>query len=131
MNEKINPLVQATIINDNARQTLGRKIRILREINGLTQAELAEKLGYSSDKYISAIEGGSKSMKKEKVLEAAEIQHVHPIALLSPLPLTDKQLRGMVNFWRLIEYGYDGHYIDSVNALLEAAVNETGLLEKE
>lgn len=53
---------------------LGRKVRLLRERAGMTQAELAQALGLSesSKGFISEIESGKKLPKAELVLRLAE-----------------------------------------------------------
>ena len=44
------------------KKLLGRRIRLLREERGLTQAQVAEMIGNGSKQYISAMERGEKNV---------------------------------------------------------------------
>jgi len=54
----------------------GEKLRKLRKKKGLSQKELAEKLGYSSNSYISDIEKGLFLPSKEKLKKIAKVLKV-------------------------------------------------------
>ena len=61
---------------ENPYQMAGKRIRFFREQDGLTQAELAEKAGFS-DNYIGLIERGAKHSTLEtlnKIADALEVQ---------------------------------------------------------
>ena len=53
----------------------GEKLRILRLNNGLTLAELAQKLGYSTHAYLSEIENARKEPNVRFVLAVANLFH--------------------------------------------------------
>jgi len=60
----------------------GEKLRMLRRGKGLTLAQLAVKLGYSTHTYISEIENGKKQPTLELVLAVADFFDVTTDALL-------------------------------------------------
>lgn len=63
--------------------TPGEALRMLRELQELSQNALAEMTGISQSN-ISAIEGGSKQMGRERALVFAKALRVHPAVLLFP-----------------------------------------------
>ena len=57
-------------------QTVGTKLRKLREVKGLSQHELARRLGYATNSYISNVEKGifvPPEDKLEKIAQALEV----------------------------------------------------------
>ncbi|MDI6856609.1 MAG: helix-turn-helix transcriptional regulator [Candidatus Thermoplasmatota archaeon] len=52
--------------------TFGKKLRKLREAKGLTQQQLAEKLGYVTNSYVSDVESGRFIPSKEKLRKIAK-----------------------------------------------------------
>lgn len=60
----------------------GGRIKMFRERKGLTQAELAKKLGYSSESMISKIESGATPVPARKVSKFAEALGVSVETLL-------------------------------------------------
>lgn len=81
------------------RKSLGERIKLLRDIIGITQAQLAAALGYS-EKFLSSVENGRKGMKMQKIKEAAGILGVPSEALLTEKDLTREQLEIMHNLWK-------------------------------
>lgn len=61
---------------------LAERIREARLARGLSQAELAEKAGYTSRASINKIELGKVDLPRSKVLAIAEALHVSPTWLL-------------------------------------------------
>lgn len=57
---------------------VGLKIKTLRRLAGLTQTELAKKLGYSSSGTISLIESEKRGMTLDKLFLASKILNVPP-----------------------------------------------------
>lgn len=84
------------------RKSLGRKIKLLRDIAGFTQAQFANALKYT-EKFVSSVENGRKGMKMEKIKEAAAILHVHPDVLLTEKDLTYEQLEIFRNIWEAFQ----------------------------
>jgi len=67
----------------------GRKLRRLREGKGLTQQELAEKLGYVTNSYISDVESGRFIPSREKLKKIAKALRV-PFKELNNLLMESK-----------------------------------------
>lgn len=54
-------------------QKLGNKIKVCRAENGLSQPDLAKKLGYGSSTAISLIENGNRSLKIEDLVKLSKL----------------------------------------------------------
>jgi transcriptional regulator with XRE-family HTH domain len=63
--------------------TPGETLKMLRELQGLSQNDLTEITGISQSN-ISAIENGSRQMGRERALIFAKALRVHPAVLLFP-----------------------------------------------
>ncbi len=63
--------------------TPGEALKILRELQGLTQLELAKKTGISQSN-ISALESNVRQMGRERAIVFARALKVHPVVLLFP-----------------------------------------------
>lgn len=61
---------------------LGRQIRRLREQLGMSQEELAKKLGYKSKSSINKVETGSQGLTQSKIMRFAEALQTTPGELL-------------------------------------------------
>ena len=64
-----------------ARVSPGRRLRILRELNEMTQDELARASGMAQST-ISALEKGTKALGVERAKRLARPLHVHPAVLV-------------------------------------------------
>ena len=62
--------------------SVGKKVKQLREERGLTQEELAKKLGYSHKSSINKIESGKADLTQSKIIEIARVFGVSPCYLL-------------------------------------------------
>lgn len=61
---------------------IGKRIRIRREELGITQEELASKLGYKSKTTIAKIENGTNDIVQSKVIEFAQALDTTPAYLM-------------------------------------------------
>ena len=61
---------------------IGKKIKYFREVLGMTQEELAKKLGYKSKTTIAKIELGTNDISQSKVVEFAKALNTTPAQLM-------------------------------------------------
>jgi len=61
----------------------GEALRALRELQGMTQKELAEAVGMAQS-HISAMENGSSNIGCDRALALAKVLRVHPAVILFP-----------------------------------------------
>jgi repressor LexA len=62
--------------------TIGDRIKYLREQQGLTQEELAKKLGYKSRSTIYKIESGQREVPRKMIAQLSVALNVSPLDLL-------------------------------------------------
>jgi transcriptional regulator with XRE-family HTH domain len=67
----------------HAHLTPGEALKMLRELQGLTQADLSKITGISQSN-ISALEGNARQMGRERAIVFAKALKVHPAVLLFP-----------------------------------------------
>ncbi len=87
---------------DDANSAVGAAVAHLRQLRGMTQGQLAEKLGVGSSQIISTIEKGERSLKALEAVKLAGILNVSFAELLS-----GKQPETPFVHWRG-ETGHDG-----------------------
>jgi len=104
-------------------QILGNKIRTLREIKGMSQMDLAYKLGYNSTGAISQIESGDRGMGKEKLINAARVLGIHPAILMSDKEFDKRHLKLFSNLTTLIEDEPNSEHLKTIEFLTQQAVN--------
>jgi transcriptional regulator with XRE-family HTH domain len=63
--------------------TPGEAVKMVRELQGLTQKDLAEMTGIGQSN-ISSIENGSRQLGRGRAIILAKALHVHPAVLLFP-----------------------------------------------
>jgi transcriptional regulator with XRE-family HTH domain len=63
--------------------TPGKMLRTIRELQELTQSELAERTGIAQSN-LSALETGARELGRERALVLAKALRVHPAVLLFP-----------------------------------------------
>ena len=85
------------------RKILGQKIKELRQIKGLTQIELAEKLGFTSTGAISQVENGLRGLKVESIMKVADYFNVHPIVLMTPYILKNDEIEIVSDLFKLFK----------------------------
>ena len=61
---------------------IGENIRKMRELNGLTQEELARRMGYKSKSTINKIESGINDIPQSKITKFAECLNTSPAVLM-------------------------------------------------
>lgn len=72
--------------------TVGERIKMQREIKGMSQLDLAKKIGYATKGTVSLIESGKRDISLDKVCEIAKALDVTPHWLMgwSASPITIK-----------------------------------------
>lgn len=73
-----------------------QRIKYLRELNNMTQQELADKLGYKSRSTINKIENGMRDISQSQILDFANVFNVSPTYLMglseeNPQPQDDEE----------------------------------------
>jgi transcriptional regulator with XRE-family HTH domain len=58
------------------RKTIGQRVKHYRQMNSLTQKELAAKIGTVSSSYITNIEAGQKGISLERIIELCEFFNI-------------------------------------------------------
>lgn len=67
----------------HAHLTPGEALKMIRELQGLSQADLAKKTGINQSN-ISALENNTRQMGRERAIIFAKALKVHPAVLLFP-----------------------------------------------
>ena len=80
-----------------AAQIFGENLRKLRIAKGITQDELAKKLGYTNRSSINKIEVGGRDMPRSKIELAAKILGVSPLELFKNSPIDDEVIDTIVD----------------------------------
>lgn len=80
MRSKKKEFVKAKV---RAAVTPGEALKMLRELQGLSQSELAELTGMKQSN-ISSMESGARQMGRERAITLARALRVHPAVLLFP-----------------------------------------------
>ena len=70
---------------DDLKSVIGKRVKFYRKQRGITQVELAEKVGYVSSGAISEIESGDKAPSIEKLEAIAEVLRVPVSILVTPI----------------------------------------------
>lgn len=104
-------------------EIVGHRIKFFRRLVGMSQTELADKLGYTSSGTISLIERGKIGMNKAKVAMAAKIVGVHPLVLTTEEKLNDEQLVYLNKFIKVIKQPQSAA-LNSLKNILNKAIKE-------
>lgn len=105
-------------------EIIGRNIARYREVAGLTQATLAEKIGISTA-FVSRVERGQKRMKVETLYATAKALNVSVDALLS----TDNSAAQLANINRLLA-GQSDEYLEGIERMIRVCIEEFEPKEK-
>lgn len=102
---------QNTDIKDYNKR-IGSRIRLFREMRGMTQIELAKRLGYNSTGALSLIESGERGLNKVKLNQAASVLGTFQEVFTTETPLTQDQLIDMDKFLHIIKDKKHPQYLD-------------------
>ena len=109
---------------NDTRLILGQKIKTLRLMGGLTQEQLALELGYQGSSAVSQIENGEIYMKQDVLYRAAKFFGIPAAALMIPDPLSEEDLKALIDLLALMESGKDNPHYNSVLPLIEVAAKD-------
>ena len=107
-----------------AEGNIGRNIARYREVAGLTQATLAEKIGISTA-FVSRVERGQKRMKVETLYATAKALNVSVDALLS----SDSSAAQLANINQLLA-GQSDEYLEGIERMIRVCIEEFEPKEK-
>jgi len=99
-------------------EVIGRNIAKYREVAGLTQAALAEKIGISTA-FVSRVERGQKKMKVDTLYATAKTLNVSVDALLS----TDNSAAQLANINQLLA-GQPDEYLEGIERIIRVCIEE-------
>lgn len=105
-------------------EIIGRNIARYREVAGLTQATLAEKIGISTA-FVSRVERGQKKMKVETLYAIAKVLNVSVDALLS----TESSAAQLANINQLLA-GQSDEYLEGIERMIRVCIEEFEPKEK-
>lgn len=105
-------------------EIIGRNIARYREVAGLTQATLAEKIGISTA-FVSRVERGQKRMKVETLYATAKALNVSVDALLS----SDSSAAQLANINQLLA-GQSDEYLEGIERMIRVCIEEFEPKEK-
>jgi len=105
---------------------LGKRVRILREDQRMTQIELARAVGVSNP-FISMLESGQRGVDVETLLKLAKVLRVHPYILISDLDIPEDRLVVLNNLLKLIQHGEKTPNYEAICTLIE---KDLGAIEK-
>jgi len=99
----LDPKEDYVIVDINIKAYIGKRLEYFRVKAGITQEELAEKLGYKSGpSMISQAERGLAGMSVEQYIKAAKILNVHPAALISEKDFSNEDIELLSDFLQLL-----------------------------
>jgi transcriptional regulator with XRE-family HTH domain len=113
----------------NLKNRMGRRIRLIRKANDLTQVELAKRLGYTSSGTIAQIEAGSKGMTLDKLLQLGREFGINPALFMVNDSVNDEQFEMVLTFNMLLQRPQDRHY-GIVRDILKIYKEEISQLER-
>lgn len=93
---------------------IGRRIKQAREALGMTQAELARRMGYSARSTINRIENGSQAFPMKKLDKFAQVLDVTPASLAG---FTEADIPDGLNKEYYIDYIHDSNNPDFLAAI--------------
>jgi transcriptional regulator with XRE-family HTH domain len=111
---------------DSLKITIGRRIKFYRLRRGLTQMELAQKIGYTSTGSISDVESGNKALAIEKLQIAADALQVPVSLLVTPIDYdsTEKKAILLADMVMLFRKTGDIPAIDIIQTIVDSELDK-------
>jgi transcriptional regulator with XRE-family HTH domain len=89
---------QPSKATEDYNKRVGSRIKLFRELKGMTQTDLAIPLGYKSSGAFSLIESGVRGLNKTKLVHAAKLLDTFPEVLTAKQSLTNQELIDLNTF---------------------------------
>ena len=112
------------------REQVGERIKLLRKRDDMTQVELGKQLGYNSSGAVSQIERGDKGISREKLMHAAAIFNVPLAVFYIEDKLDEEELFMVVNFCEVMR-NPESPYYNIMRDILKIASEEMAKNKKE
>lgn len=111
---------------DNLKRIIGNRIRVYRKLKGLTQMELAEKIGYTSTASISEVERGNKALSMDKLELVAKVLEVPVSLLVTPLHYDDDVRKSalLADLVLMFEHIKDTPVIDILHTIVKSELKK-------
>jgi len=102
-------------------EMFGEKVKTLRDIHGMTQIDLAFKIGYESTGMISQIENGLKGMSDDIKFNLAKLFKVPMAILLNDKEYSKDDLKMLVKMMEILELSAEERpeHFKSIKILLD------------
>ena len=106
--------------------TIGRRIKFYRQQRGLTQMELAAKVGYTSKEAISEIESGKKAPSMDMLQAVARALQVPVSVLVTPINFegNDKKQVLFADFLSLLRDVGDIPALDIIHTIVKTELDK-------
>lgn len=106
-------------------QVFGDNLRRIRTARGMSQQELATKLGYTNRSSINKIEVNGRDLPRSKVLLAAEVLGVSPLELCQNTPIEfDESLVTLMDFYNKLNTANKMKALGYIQALYDSQDGE-------
>ena len=107
----------------NYNKTVGKNLRLFRELLGMEQAELGAFIGYEQP-MVSLIENGERGLKGEPLLRAAEALNIDVSFLVADKKYTEEEAQMIVDFHTLLRRPEKSKHYDTIKSLLKLSKTE-------
>jgi len=111
---------------DDLKATIGKRIKFFRSNRGMTQMELARKIGYTSSGVISEIESGLKAPSMDKLQAIADALKVPVSIIVTPVSYDgiDKKSILMADLITLLQNTGDFPALESLQAIVTSELKK-------
>ena len=107
----------------NYNKTVGKNLRLLRELLGMEQADLGRLIGYEQP-MVSLIEKGERGLKGEPLLRAAEALNIDVSFLVAEKKYTKEEAQMILDFHKLLRRPEKSKHYDTIKTLLKLSKTE-------
>jgi len=125
-NRGVYTMVSMAIDIDVLKVTIGKRVRFFRIRKGMTQMELAQKIGYTSSASVSEVESGIKAPSMDKLQLIADTLDVPVSLLVTPVQYdsTDKKAALLADLVNLLKIPGDNPTFDVIHTIIKAEIEK-------